>query len=176
MNITEGLTMKGKWLIGILLATASIAFAQNGAHEHGAANVSVAIDGEKLLIEFSGALDNVVGFEHAPRTEVERDTFSHAISVLEQPDELFLLADAARCKVTDKRIDMPYRDNGEPEREHADFQATYQFECAAPSSLQELQVNVFDLFPRIRNIRALVATSEAQNAVALDRASRKLPL
>ena len=41
----------------------------DAAHEHGVAVLRVVSEGSTLMIEFVSALDNLVGFEHAPRTD-----------------------------------------------------------------------------------------------------------
>ncbi len=44
----------------------------DAAHEHGVAVLRVVSEGATLMIEFVSALDNLVGFEHAPRTDAQR--------------------------------------------------------------------------------------------------------
>lgn len=43
-----------------------------GAHVHGIGELNVAIDGEALLVELISPAMDLVGFEHAPRTEAQR--------------------------------------------------------------------------------------------------------
>ena len=40
------------------------------AHEHGAARVMMAMEGEKLQLEFEVPSDSLVGFEHFPETDL----------------------------------------------------------------------------------------------------------
>ena len=62
-------------VVWFLLALASlfpsVASAEQ-AHEHGVATLDVAVDGRTLTLQFESPLDNVVGFEHAPRTDKQR--------------------------------------------------------------------------------------------------------
>ena len=53
------------------LASASPVHA-DAAHEHGVAVLRVVSEGATLMIEFVSPLDNLVGFEHAPRTDAQR--------------------------------------------------------------------------------------------------------
>jgi Protein of unknown function (DUF2796) len=39
---------------------------EHGAHEHGVAELNLALDGKELWIEFSSPAVNLVGFEHTP--------------------------------------------------------------------------------------------------------------
>ena len=44
-------------------------FTQLGAHVHGKVVVNLALEGNTLRVELDAPAINVVGFEHAPRTE-----------------------------------------------------------------------------------------------------------
>ncbi|MEO6563194.1 MAG: DUF2796 domain-containing protein, partial [Nitrosospira sp.] len=44
------------------------------AHVHGAGSLEIAIDGAAVQINLYSPLDNLLGFEHAPENEKERQT------------------------------------------------------------------------------------------------------
>ena len=84
----------------ILAASASAsaaAYAQH-AHEHGAARLEVALDGGKLSIGLESPLDNLVGFEHAPRNEKQRAALAKMTDDLKGTERLFDLPAAAACE------------------------------------------------------------------------------
>lgn len=155
----------------------------HGAHEHGVAHLSVAIEGAELLIELSTPLDNMVGFEHAPATAAQRATLADAEARLSQGAELFRLPEAAGCVLAETVLDSPWplqtgkeqpadhdhdHDHGVGAREgHADLIATYRFECARPAALDALRVELFDVFPRLRELRAVRAAESGQGAAVL---------
>jgi len=56
-------------LVALFLALTAHA---DSAHEHGSARLDVAVDGDRLHIALQSPLDNLVGFEHAPRNERQR--------------------------------------------------------------------------------------------------------
>lgn len=91
-----------------MLATAMSAGAQQSAHEHGVADLRVAIDGSILLIEFESPLDNLVGFEHAPRDEAQFEALHRLGYVLRGHERLFGLPQAANCVLADLQIESPY--------------------------------------------------------------------
>jgi len=74
------------------------------SHEHGAALLNVAIDGDQLFIELESPWNNVVGFEHAPETEEQHQLVDAAAELLENPSELFALA-AGNCALTSSAIE-----------------------------------------------------------------------
>ena len=43
-----------------------------GPHVHGVASLQVAVDGNTLTLNLESPLDNVLGFEHAPRSEKQK--------------------------------------------------------------------------------------------------------
>ena len=49
------------------------------AHEHGVANLNVAVEGNNIYIEFSSPAANIVGFEHHPRTHEQKDAVRDAV-------------------------------------------------------------------------------------------------
>src|SRR5690606_20886978 len=59
-------------ILSIALFFAVPALAQHAAHEHGVADLRVAAEGNTVVIEFDSPLDNLVGFEHAPRDDAQR--------------------------------------------------------------------------------------------------------
>ncbi len=107
------------------LLTAS-AFAQDGemrqlgAHVHGDARLSVAIDPESglALAELSGAAWNFYGFEHAPRTEAERETIAAVRSSLGR-EGLIVWPDRAGCTLSEVMLEAAMTGSGD-ESDHGD--------------------------------------------------------
>ena len=67
------------------------------AHEHGAALVMMAMEGEKLQLELEVPSDSMVGFEHFPETDKDREVFATAMTTLSNPSKLFRIPDEAEC-------------------------------------------------------------------------------
>jgi len=66
-------------------------------HEHGTATLDVVLDGNRLLLELEGPLDNLVGFEHAPRSDIERSALRTMESSLRATERLLAPSAAAEC-------------------------------------------------------------------------------
>jgi hypothetical protein len=177
-------------LIGLLaLAFAPAALAQpaHAPHEHGVAELRVGMDGQILLVEFESPLDNLVGFESAPRTKAQRDALAAAEQQLTRFEGLFILPAAAACTVKETKLhlagseadddhDHDHSDKDDHGGTHSDMQATYQLQCAAPQALTAIEVKVFDAFPRTFRIRAEIAIPRGQNSLTLSPSKRTLPL
>ncbi|HRP96505.1 MAG TPA: DUF2796 domain-containing protein [Rhodocyclaceae bacterium] len=232
--------MQTKPLIaGLALILSSSLGAQQTPHEHGVGDLRIAVDANTVVIEFESPLDNLVGFEHAPRDAEQRRALADAQARLRQFDGLFAPSAAAACVLAEVQLESPYADGADAHghddhghddhghddhghddhghddhghddhghddhghddhghddhghgghehdhagdedhdqaRAHADLYVVYQLECAQPEALRELEVGLFDAFPRLHAIRAQTVTPRGQAAVRLDRASTGLPL
>ena len=71
-----------------LLSTAALAQVerQYGAHVHGVASGNLAIDGADLRLELEIPGFNLVGFEHAPRSEEQQAALDNALAFLRAAD------------------------------------------------------------------------------------------
>lgn len=181
-------------IAGMALAFATTVGAQQAAHEHGVAELRVALEASTLLIEFDSPLDSIVGFEHAPSTDQQREALLQAERSLQAFTPLFTLPAAAGCVLADVQLESPFPQEDVAEHDkhdhghdkhghdhvdadaHADLYVAYQFDCANPAALDQLDLKLFDAFPRLQTIRAAVASSQGQSAVRMDRSSASLRL
>lgn len=158
------------------------AWAAGKPHEHGALKLDVAIEGRKLVIAMEAPLDNLIGFEHAPRTDAERKAAAEVLARLRSPDKgtpLFAADAAARCALSKAEVQAPVLEPGAKaaaKDEHADLDASYEFTCAQPGELRTLDVGLFEAYPRTRRIDVQVAGPKGQAKVTLDRPARQVPL
>lgn len=165
-------------LIGLCLAAASPgAFAQ-GAHVHGAGELRVAIDKSHLTVEFRSPLNNLLGFEHAPRTDAQRAAVKAMTARLHRPDTLLKLPKAASCAAAPTRIDSPLDAPAAPSKtvkparkvqddDHAELTATFGFVCANMGALDSIEVAIFDAFPRTSALQAEIIGPRGQSAARL---------
>ncbi|MGF1456738.1 MAG: DUF2796 domain-containing protein [Alphaproteobacteria bacterium] len=105
-------------LAGAALTAATPVAAQDdharsaGSHVHGEADLAAALDGTTLVIELRSALWNLIGFEHAPQTDAQREAAESAEATLTaDPAMLFGLPAAARCTLEDADVSMGAADH-----------------------------------------------------------------
>ncbi|MBL0952545.1 MAG: DUF2796 domain-containing protein, partial [Pseudomonas sp.] len=67
-----------------------------GAHEHGVASLNAALDGNLLELQLESPAMNLVGFEHAAKSDADKAKVAAAKRELEQPVMLFAL-DSGDC-------------------------------------------------------------------------------
>ena len=73
---------------------------QKDSHEHGAANLMLVIEGDKLQIGIEVPSDSLIGFEYFPKSQSDRRSFNEAIKILSDPSKIFSTPDDAECLLT----------------------------------------------------------------------------
>ncbi len=171
----------------ILLIVSARVAAQH-AHQHGAASMDVTLDGRTLAIRLESPLDNMVGFEHAPRNEKQHAALTRMTEDLKRSERLFDLPGAAACRLVSAQARHPYQasaaaatrshgaDGTGHDGVHAELQATWEFDCARPDALKGIGLRLFDVFRGIQRVRAQTVTPKGQGAVSLSPANRELRL
>lgn len=172
-------------LLGSICFPAAVAAAD--PHEHGAAQLDIAVDGRQITLALQGAGDGFVGFEHAPGTAEEHAQVERTVAALRDGARLFAFGDAV-CRQTVATVTPP---SGDPHRDehhqgdepragdhhdddhvHADWRAEWQFVCDARAGMDEVQVNLFDALPRLEEIRVQFISDAGQTSATLTAESR----
>ena len=78
---------------------------QHGAHEHGAARLTLAVTEQGLEIALESPAANLLGFEHMPSSDADKATLAAAVKTLNGADKIFLANAAAGCKAVSTDID-----------------------------------------------------------------------
>ncbi|WP_296269225.1 DUF2796 domain-containing protein [Pseudomonas sp. UBA6562] len=149
-----------------------------GAHEHGVAKLNVVLDGNTLELELDSPAMNVVGFEHVAASEADKAKVAAARQQLEQPLKLFGPAQAAGCAVDSQELESPLfgdaahadddddGDEHEHGHQHADVHAHYQFTCATPAKLTQLDLGpLFKTFPQTQKVNVQLIGPNGQKGV-----------
>lgn len=167
-------------LLALSLPAPALAQHAHGAHEHGVADLAVALEGRMLQIELISPLDNLVGFEHAPGNDAQRAALADAERRLLDGEAMFALSATAGCAIREVEIESPWpqsgrkrghgpaHDHAQPSRgEHEDMVVSYGFECTHPEALRQVELRAFAHFPRLQRVRAEFATPRGQGAGVL---------
>jgi Protein of unknown function (DUF2796) len=158
-----------------LASNASLAH-EPGPHQHGVAQLQVAADGPLLTLTLESPLDNLLGFEHYPRTDKQKAAVRALDARMHEADALFVPTPAAHCAAQSVRLESLVFEPAPPSKTtgHADLDAEYQFSCAQPEALRDLEVRLFEGFPNMRRINVQVAGPRGQSGATLDPSKRRL--
>ncbi|WP_462053443.1 zinc uptake protein ZrgA [Vibrio cholerae] len=164
---------------------------QHEAHVHGQVELNIAQDGHDLLLEITAPGADVVGFEHAPQDDAQKQALEKALEILHHPEKLFALTDKAQCEKREVLIkhtlggeeyqhSHAYGEGEEHEHQHGEgehdhdehqhgsFTAQYQFHCEAVDQLKQIDTQWFQYFPSTEKIQANVLTEKQQSALQLN--------
>lgn len=154
---------------------------EQSAHEHGHGSLDVVADGDELAIQLRIPAMNVVGFEHEPSTDAQRQTVEAAIAAFRKAEKLFTPSEAANCRVEKVAVSLAGLEHHDSEKHsshdsdtekhdeetHSELHAEYHFRCEAPEQLIRLTVNVFDYLDQAEELTARVVTPVSQSAKEL---------
>ncbi|MBF8162771.1 DUF2796 domain-containing protein [Ectopseudomonas hydrolytica] len=156
-----------------------------GAHEHGVASLNVALDGNLLELQLDSPAMNLVGFEHAAKSDADKAKVAAAKRELEQPVSLFALS-SGDCKATEVALQSPLfagkahdhkhdHHDHKHEGEHSDIHAHYRFECAKANELKQLDLaELFKRFPATEKIQVQLIGPNGQQGAELTAAQPRL--
>jgi len=88
------------------------------AHVHGIAHLNAAMEGTSLHLEFTSPAANIVGFEHQPRTQEQKDGVRKAKEKLEEGSKLFIPPAEAQCRLSKSSIKTDIEHDAKHEHEH----------------------------------------------------------
>lgn len=153
---------------------------EHDAHTHGVTQLNIAFEDKQLLIEMESPAANIVGFEHKPESEKDKAAFKSAMAQLKKSSQLFKMDSGAACKSAGHEIETSmdiddhdhekhkHHDDKQDERAHSDFEAQYEFACANPSRLKDIDVRLFKVFPKTHKINVQYIGDGGQKAATLD--------
>ena len=93
---------------------------EHGAHEHGRGTLEVAVEGEELVVELRMPAVNVVGFEHPPGTDAEREAVRQALARFSDPAAVLVPPPGAECEPERVEAGFPGMDHGDHHGHHED--------------------------------------------------------
>jgi hypothetical protein len=173
---------------------------QLGPHEHGVGHLAIAIEGKNIEMELETPANDILGFEHAPSTDLQKKTLSEAKTRLGKIAGLFVLTPEAGCKPQSADVDVlgaaagqgeahdhdhdhdKKADTGEAEDHHhahgthSEFRVTYKLECASPAKLGTVAFDYFKAFKGARKLGVTVIGPKGQSSYVVTREKPVLDL
>lgn len=105
-----GMRMDGANVLPLLCALVIGGLAPAGVpaqHVHGVIELGIVVEGDTVAVSLRAPLDDVVGFEHAPESDEQRERIRQAAAMLSNADAMFGLAGSASCSTSDTSVDGP---------------------------------------------------------------------
>jgi hypothetical protein len=136
-----------------------------GAHQHGHGKLDIAIEGATVSMALDVPASDIVGFEHAAKTEAERAKIADATAKLNNPLALFVLPKEAGCTLQEAKV----KTENDPAGGHADFNAEYTLNCAAISKLSSIGFHYFKVFADAEALDVNVVSPNGQGKFEVDK-------
>ena len=158
------------------------------AHVHGLSELTIAVEGQTIELQFSSPAMNLVGFEHRASSEKEIATVQNIESILRQPQMLFTMT-GADCKAIGSHVDSSSltaedhhshtqdehkhhydhddHDDHVKHESHSEIVANYNYNCTDTAGLESVKVLLFDAFSGIEMINVLWVSPAKQGSVKL---------
>jgi hypothetical protein len=177
-------------LIMALFAGINSAYAEQkesslDAHVHGLSELTIAMEGDSLEIQFESPAMNLIGFEHKATSNKDIATVKKAESILSQPESLFLLS-GANCQQIKTNVDISSlieehdhhaeshkdhddhdHDDHEDHESHSEMVASYSYSCKELTKISSIKVALFDVFPGIHKINTMWVMDSKQSSATL---------
>jgi hypothetical protein len=167
---------------------------QKDSHEHGAANLKIALEGEKLQVEFEVPSESLIGFEHFPKSQSNRENFRNAIKILSIPSKLFSISREGECLLVgmnisqslfsneeehghdesedehgkDESEDQHGHDESEKSEIHSEFKSNYSWNCQHLDEIDSIGTQLMTVFPKIEEIRVNWISNNGQGSLELE--------
>lgn len=132
------------------------------AHVHGAAQISIALDGLKGEVEFEAPADGVIGFEAEAKTPAQKKLVQDALNKLRsRGGELVVFPAASGCKLSPKEVEL-HREGPQ----HAEVHAHYDLVCNKALT-GEIKFGVTKLFPKTREVTVTLVSDQSQKSAKI---------
>jgi len=124
-------------------------YVSHEAHVHGEAEMTIIIQGGDIAIEFKTPAVNLLGFEHEPESDLQRNKLDVAILDLQDPSS-WLQFNGGDCQLTSTNAGSTFGDAAP--QEHNSLYSDYVYRCQQPQSLKSLSVLISTSYPGVEHI------------------------
>jgi hypothetical protein len=168
-------------LLAATLCVGAAAHAAGHAHEHGVVKLDIAIEAGKLTVQMESPLDNLVGFERAPRTDAERQRVDAAVARLKAAASLFRIDPAAGCTLASVDLISAPLQLGRAESiavddGHAELAGDFEFICKDSTRASFIEIGLFSAFSGMQRIDVQIAAPRGQFKRTLQRPASRITL
>lgn len=183
-----------------LPCSAEEAHRELGAHVHGHGTLNIAVEDNRVSLELEAPGMDIVGFEHAAKTDDQKARVDAANGILQRPLDIFVLPAAAGCTVTsaDVKVEAEHHDHDD-DHDHAkdekasghdrddhdhdhdheghnQFHATYELACTSAAQLANITFDYFKHFAGAQGLTVNVVTGKGQSKFEVSRDKSTLDL
>ena len=143
-------------------------------HEHGVAEIGMAVADGQVALELRAPGFDIVGFEHPAERASDLAAIDTALELLRDADALFQFPEPAGCTLTE--ADVALEQIGTGRTAHSEFRAAYLLTCRDVTAIDAVTMDLFDAFESLQRLDVVVVDGSGAQAVELGRADPVLRL
>jgi hypothetical protein len=167
------------FLPALALATfpaATLASDNPGSHQHGHARLQMAIEGERIDVLLLSPAANLVGFEHAPKTDEQHGKLEELGTWASQTPLINTASGSCTVNQADVHSTWPAGDEDKDEHDHghdhqqeghADIEISQILACPGLSADGELETTVMVRFPAMEQLDVQWVSPQNQGGIRL---------
>lgn len=144
---------------------------KESAHAHGQSQMNLISEAKNLQLEWVAPADDLLGFEHKPRNDQEKNKVAEVVAKLKDNLSIVHFSEAAKCRLKNKIVNVGIfadHDKHEHSKEskgkdksshhgehgcHHDLKAQWTFECEQPEALKGATFKVHENFPQVKKVQ-----------------------
>ena len=147
----------------------------HGGHAHGKGELELLVDGKNVQGVFRTPMDSLLGFEHAPKTDAQRDAVDSLRKRLGNPSTVLSPNAEAQCTPTHQEATSTLF-TGTVKAGHSELEYRFTFECTQPGRLTTLEIVALRDFKRLTEVRVQLVTTSAQRALVVRKRDPRIVL
>lgn len=159
-----GFIFFGAGLLASVDAQAKKGHHHHGAHEHGAAKLSIAFDGLEGQLVFESPAADIIGFEHRPKNLLDKRKSEEGLAKLKSLKEVFVFAEELKCEQTDSSSEVKYQGS------HGEVHAMWKVKCAQSPATSSMNVKFGEKFPSLEKLEIEALIGDLQKKFNLKKA------
>lgn len=146
------------------------------AHVHGTAEVNIAVEGKRVMVELRTPSVGVMGFEHEAKSDADKKKRDAALKRMEEKfGEMIVLDKKLGCKLQGGNATLVQSDeksakdakSAAKSGEHREVRASYQYECDKAPSGSRVKFGVTKVFPAIHEVKVQVIGDAKQSGATI---------
>jgi hypothetical protein len=137
---------------------------EHSAHVHGAASLAIAFEDTHGRVEFKGAAESILGFEHQPHNDKDKKAVAEAAAHFEKEIEKLVQLDSKLgCQWAKELIGQVPEKGEEGSGKHSDWAANFTVVCTKSPLGTRLTVD-FSSFKQLKDLDVTVLVGTVQKS------------
>ncbi len=139
---------------------------EHKAHQHGAAELAIAFQGNTGSIDLLAPSESVFGFEHEAKKETDKKKQQDGLALLENNLTAMIQFDQSlKCELTKDVVYVEREKNSKHSSVHAQFKVV----CAKSPAGTAITFNIQKSFPKMKNVSAQLIVDDLQKSAQINK-------